>query len=127
MIWQQGEADTKSPEAAAAYGKNLGAFIARVRQQFHAPGLLFVYGYVMPPPNAGANRDLVRQGEKDVDEGSGSPLAMKGAFVVETDDLSQRADDANTRYPKDHVHFGTAGTLELGRRMADRMAEKLLP
>jgi hypothetical protein len=47
---------------------------------------------------------------------------VKGAFVVETDDLSQRADDANTKYPKDHVHFGTAGTYELGRRMAEKMA-----
>ena len=125
MIWQQGESDTKSADAAGAYGKNLAHFIARVREQFHSPDMLFVYGYVLPPPNKGPQRDLVRQGEKEVDQDSSSPLAVKGAFVVATDDLSQRADDRNTPYPKDHVHFGTAGTLELGRRMADKMVEKL--
>jgi hypothetical protein len=123
MIWQQGESDSKA-DAAKDYGKNLAHFIARVREQFHCPDMLFVYGYVLPPPNAGPQRDLIRQGEKDVDQNSGTPLAVKGAFVVETDDLSQRANDANTKYPGDHVHFGTAGTLELGRRMAEKMAEE---
>ena len=80
----------------------------------------FIYRYVLPP-DAGHNRDLVRQGEKVVDQNSGSAAAVKGAFVAATDDLSQRADDRNTRYPKDHGHFGTAGTLELGRRMAEEM------
>jgi hypothetical protein len=120
MLWQQGESDTQGD-----YGVNLAHFIARVREQFHAPDMLFVYGYVLPPPNQGEQRDRVRKGERDVDQDSGSPIAVKGAFVVETDDLSQRANDANTRYPTDHVHFGTAGTLELGRRMAAKMAEKL--
>jgi hypothetical protein len=126
MIWQQGESDTKSEATAQQYGANLAHFIARVREQFQAPDLLFVYGYVLPAPSSGHARDLVRQGEKEVDQNSSSPLAMKGAFVVQTDDLSQRADDANTKYPKDHVHFGTAGTLELGRRLAERMAAALL-
>jgi hypothetical protein len=125
MIWQQGESDTKSQAAAAAYGRNLAHFIARVRQQFGAPNLLFVYGYVLPPPNAGRPRDLVREGEKDVDQDSHSPLAVKGAFVVPTDDLSQRATDPHSPYPNDHVHFGTAGTYELGRRMADKMEAAL--
>ncbi len=120
MIWQQGESDAKGH--GQEYGTNLAHFIARVREQFHAPDLPFIYGYVLPPPNKGEQRDMIRQGEKDVDQNSGSPLAVKGAFVVETDDLSQRADDANTKYPKDHGHFGTAGTLELGKRMADKMA-----
>ena len=124
MIWQQGEND-RAGNAAAEYGKNIGHFIQRVRQQFNAPEMLFVYGYVLPPPNTGVQRDQVRKGEHDVDQNSGSPLAVKGAFVVETDDLSQRANDANTRYPTDHVHFGTAGTLELGRRMAEKMAAEL--
>lgn len=124
MIWQQGESDQKA-NAADEYGANLAHFIGRVREEFHVPDMLFVYGYVLPPPNSGHARDLVRKGEKEVDQNSASPLAMNGAFVVETDDLSQRADDAHTRYPKDHVHFGTAGTLELGRRMAEKMAAKL--
>jgi len=123
MLWQQGEGDAKTEESASEYGKNLAHFITRVREQFQAPDMLFIYGYVLPPPNAGHNRDLVRQGEKEVDQDSGAALAVKGAFVVATDDLSQRADDRNTRYPKDHVHFGTAGTLELGRRMANTIVE----
>ena len=125
MLWQQGEGDAKKEKTASDYGKNLARFIARVREQFQAPDVLLIYGYVLPPPNAGHNRDLVRQGEKDVDPNSGALLAVKGAFVVATDDLSQRADDRNTRYPKDHGHFGTAGMLELGRRMADKMVEHL--
>ena len=125
MLWQQGESDANKEQTASDYGKNLARLIARVREQFQVPEMLFVYGYVLPPPNAGHYRDLVRQGEKEVDQGSGAALAVKGAFVVATDDLSQRADDRNTRYPKDHVHFGTAGTLELGRRMANKMAEHL--
>lgn len=123
MLWQQGESDAKTEQSASDYGKNLAHFITRVREQFHAPDMLFIYGYVLPPPNAGHNRDLVRQGEKDVDQDSGAALAVKGAFVVATDDLSQRADDRNTAYPKDHLHFGTAGTLELGRRIADKMID----
>jgi hypothetical protein len=124
MLWQQGESDAKKEETAGGYGKNLARFIARVREQFQVPDMPFIYGYVLPPPNLGHNRDLVRQGEKEVDQASGSALAVKGAFVVATDDLSQRADDRNTRYPKDHGHFGTAGTLELGRRMANKLAEQ---
>jgi hypothetical protein len=129
MIWQQGENDAKDTDMgqhpAADYGKNLAHFIARVRDQFHAPNMLFVYGYVLPPPGMGPERDLVRQGEKNVDQNSGSPIAVTGAFVVDTDDLSQRANDVNTPYPNDHVHFGTSGTLELGRRMAEKMASEL--
>ena len=124
MLWQQGESDAKE-KVADAYGTNLAHLIARVRQQFNCPELLFVYGQVLPPPNSGAWRDKVRQGQKDVDQDSGSPLAVKGALLVKTDDLNHRADDPNTKYPKDHVHFGTAGTLELGRRMADRIADAM--
>ncbi len=125
MIWQQGESDSKDEETATSYSKNLAQLIARVREQFETPDMLFVYGFVLPPPNAGKARDLVRQGQRDVDQNSGSPLAVKRAFVISTDDLSQRADDRNSRYPNDHNHFGTAGTLELGRRMAERMIKEL--
>lgn len=128
MIWQQGENDADKEGAhAAAYGKNLAAFIARVREQFHAPDLIFVYGYMLPPPNDQPGRDSVRAGERDVDQDSGSPLATRGAFVVATDDLDHRATDPGTRYPNDHLHFGTAGTFELGRRMAEKMHAVLAP
>jgi hypothetical protein len=124
MIWQQGENDT-ADGPSAAYGANLAHFISRVRAQFQCPDMAFVYGYVLPPPNTGAGRARVRAGEKAVDQDSGDALSVRGAFVVNTDDLSQRANDPNTPYPQDHLHFGTAGMLELGRRMADRMQAAL--
>jgi hypothetical protein len=124
MLWQQGESDA-SGNPADQYGANLSHFVGRVREQFRAPNMLFVYGYVLPPPLTGGGRDKVRQAQKNLDQDSGNPLALRGAFVVETDDLSHRATDANTRYPNDHVHFGTAGTLELGRRMAEKMRQHL--
>jgi hypothetical protein len=126
MIWQQGENDAeKADEHAADYGKNLAHFIARVRAQLHAPDLVFIYGAVLPPPNAQPGRDAVRAGQRDAAQGSASPLATTGAWLVATDDLDHRATDPGTRYPNDHLHFGSAGTLELGRRMAEKMAAVL--
>jgi len=119
MLWQPGEND-------AAYGKDLAHFIARVREQFHGPDLVFVYGYVLPPSNAMPGRDAVRAGEHAVDQNSGSPLATRGAFVVATEDLDHRATDPGTRYPNDHLRSGTAATLELGRRFAEKMSAALL-
>jgi lysophospholipase L1-like esterase len=122
MIWQQGENDINEGHARA-YGRNLAHFIGRVREQFNVPDLRFIYGYVYPPPNNQVGRDDVRLGEKKVDQNSGDPLAVKNAFAVETDDLSQRASDPNTPLPNDHVHFGTEGMLDLGKRMAEKMVD----
>jgi hypothetical protein len=126
MLWQQGENDADLGGAASAqYGQHLGALIARVREQWSTPSMLFVYGYVYPASNFGTGRDQVRQGEADVDQDSGSPLAVPGAFVVVTDDLELRAMDPGTPYPSDLVHFGTAGQLELGSRMATKVHDKM--
>ena len=126
MLWQQGENDADlGGQTAASYGQNLSALIARVRAQWGAPNMLFVYGYVYPKSNYGTGRDQVREGEKNVDQDSGDALATKGAFVVETDDLELRADDSSSCYPSDLIHFGTAGQLELGRRMAAKVHDKL--
>jgi lysophospholipase L1-like esterase len=137
MIWVQGENDAteaaKAPpespatRAPAEYGKNLRQLIARVREQFDAPSMVFVYCYVLPPGNEGAARDLVRAGQKAVDAASADPLSVKGAFVIPTDDLEQRYQDPATPYPNDHLHFGTAGILELGKRMAAKMGEQVTP
>jgi len=35
------------------------------------------------------------------------------------------AADPDTPYPNDYVHFGTPGILEMGRRMVEKMHEKL--
>ena len=72
-------------------------------------------------PGTSRSSGAGRTGECEVDPNSGSSLAVKGAFVVATDDLDHRATDPGTHYPSDHLHFGTAGTLELGRRLAEKM------
>ncbi len=126
MLWQQGERDVDmGGTAASSYGKNLAAFIARVREQWSAPDMLFVYGYIYPASNYGTARDQVRQGQADVDGDSGSPLAVKAAFVVTDDNLSLRANDPNTCLPNDKIHFGTQGQLDLGTLMATKVHDKL--
>jgi len=126
MLWQQGERDVdEGGSAATDYGKNLAAFVARVREQWNAPNLLFVYGFIYPASNHGVARDQVRKGQADVDQDSGTALATKGAFVVNTDALSLRADDPGSCYPSDAIHFGTQGQLDLGKLMAEKMREKL--
>jgi len=116
MLWQQGEADTGYDN----YAIMLGHFIDRVREQWDVPNMLFVYGYVFP-----ANpTSEIRYAERDVDENSGTKYAKNKAFVVETKDLQLRKDDPwlpDSTLKVDNVHFGTAGQLELGRRMADKM------
>lgn len=126
MLWQQGERDVDiGGTAASNYGKNLAAFIARVRAQWSAPDMLFVYGYIYPASNFGTARDQVRQGEADVDQDSGNVLAVEGAFVVTDDNLSLRANDPNTCLPDDKIHFGTQGQLDLGKLMATKVHDKL--
>lgn len=126
MLWQQGENDADAGDSiSAAYGRNLVHFIKKVRRQFGVPKMLFIYGYVYPPPNTGKGIENVRQAEHDIDQDAHTDLSVKRAFVVPTDDLSQRADDPNTRYPKDRLHFGTKGTWNLGVRMAQMMQRQL--
>jgi len=110
--------------ASQQYGQNLSALIMRVREQWATPSMLFIYGYVYPKSNYGTGRDQVRQGEANVDQDSGNALAVTRAFVVVTDDLELRANDPGTPYPSDLIHFGTAGQLELGKRMATKAYDK---
>jgi len=123
MIWQQGENDADVLAQSLNYGKNLAHFIHRVRTQFNAKKMKFVYGYVYPPPTTGEGRDNVRKAQHDVAAKSKTSLSVKKAILVETDDLNHRADDPNTPYPKDHIHFGTMGILTLGIRMAEAMID----
>ncbi len=124
MAWQQGETDSEQTDWALGYAANLSHFIARVRDQFHAPDMVFVYGFVLPPPCQGMWRDTIRTAQGAIDQDSGSPFAVKRAFTVFTDDLNHRADDPNTTDARDYVHIGSAGQWELGRRMAETMANK---
>jgi len=123
MLWQQGEGDAsaKAPKGTAQrYAANLTHFIRRVRKQFAAPDMLFAYGHVLPV-GSGPLRAAVRQAQTDLSHDSGGPAAVPGALLVHTDGLSLRANDPETPYPWDKIHFGTAGTLELGHRFAQRI------
>lgn len=122
MLWQQGEAEAMLPDSISIqYGLLLKHFIGRVREQLQAPQMAFVYGYVCPPPLNSPGIKTVRQAEHDADQGSGMALAVPGAYVIPTDDLSHRSKDRNTPYPNDDLHFGTNGTWLLGARMAEKM------
>ena len=128
MVWQQGEGDARDiagMENSNNYGKNLRHFIQRVRQQFNSPDMLFIYGYVIPVPlERFTGREEVRTAQRNMDQGSGHPMALKGAFVVETDDLPLRCDEPNSPYPNDSVHFNTYGIIELGSRFAGKIMEE---
>ena len=125
MVWIQGEADARDIAGgthAEAYGKNLKHFIQRVREQWKVPDLPFLYAYVIPVPlQRFTGREEVRRGQQQVDQQSGHPLSVKNAFAIATDDLQLRADDKNTPFPDDKVHFGTLGVWELGKRFAQKL------
>jgi hypothetical protein len=128
MVWQQGEADARDiagEENNRIYGKNLHHFIERTREQFSAPKMLFIYGYVIPVPlERFTGREEVREAQKNIDQNSGHKLAVKGAFIVKTDDLPLRCDEPDSPYPDDKVHFNTLGILELGERFANKINQE---
>ena len=128
MVWQQGEADARDiagMERSRNYGKNLHHFIKRIRKQLKAPRMLFVYGYVIPVPlDRFTGREEVRAAQKNIDQNSGHKLALKRAYVIETDDLPLRSDEPDSPYPDDEVHFNTFGILELGERFARKIDQE---
>lgn len=129
MVWQQGEADARDiagKENNKNYGENLNHFIKRIRKQLNVSKMLFVYGYVNAVPlERFTGREEVREAQKKLDQNSGHKLAVKGAFVVETDDLPLRCDEPDSPYPDDKIHFNTFGILELGKRFANKIENEL--
>lgn len=112
VFWQQGENDADNPNDANTYEANLKHLIYTMREDLGEKNLSFVLGLVLPPPSQGVGRDKVRQAQRNVS-------TLKNVYLVQTDDLSLRANDKNTPHPNDHLHFGTDGTWQLGVRMAD--------
>lgn len=128
MIWQQGESDAKSVETAQAYGENLAHFIEVVREQTESPEMLFAYGHVLPESDyrqSDSPATILRRQQQQVAENSCHILSTRGALLVRTDGLSLRRDDPDSPHPTDDVHFGTLGTLELGRRFGDAIADAI--
>lgn len=110
MLWQQGERDARNSAYGPEYDRNLSHFIRRMRAQFDAPNMPFIYGQVLPVPLVGYDyRDDVRQGQLDVDEDSGHLSATDGARFVPADDLPMNSDN---------LHVSAAGQIELGTRFA---------
>lgn len=122
MLWQQGEADARDIagfDNSRKYGENLKNFILQVRKDLNVPELLFVYGEVIPiPAKRFPGRELIRQAQIDVSTSSNSHISVSNAILVETDDLQMLCSDYCSPYPKDDVHLGTYGILELGERFA---------
>lgn len=129
MVWQQGEADARDiagMDRSRLYGINLNNFIQQVRLDLGAEDLLFVYGSVMPmAASRFTGRDLVRNAQKEVAEGSGSSLSLPGAIWINADDLQMRCSDYMTPMPEDDVHLGTYGVLGLGRRFSQVVIHKM--
>lgn len=129
MFWQQGEADARDLAGEAnnkAYGKNLNNFIHQIRKDVGCENMLFVYGTVIPlSATRFPGRELVKEAQRQISENAHSELSVENAILIEADDLQMRCTDYKTHYPKDDVHLGTFGLLNLGERFAKATYEKL--
>jgi hypothetical protein len=115
MLWMQGESDAKTQADAEAYQKKLEQLIAMIRMETSKPELPVVIGRIsskilespkfkMPfVRTVQSAQEAVAKTEKNV-------------FVIDTDDLSQRAD---------LVHYDQAGQLGLGNRFGETMIKTL--
>jgi hypothetical protein len=105
VFWVQGEADAQRRPPAVAYAANLQLLIARLRLDLRAPHLPFVVSRLRSglPADQFPFRAAVRVAQERLTRRVGNTA------VVDTDDLGVRPDD---------LHHDSAGTLELGRRLA---------
>lgn len=115
MLWMQGESDAKTQADAEAYQKKLEQFIALMRKATGKPELPFVIGKISSRILESKKFKMpfvkiVQSGQEAVTK------ADKHAYVIETDDLSQR---------DDLVHFDQQGQLGLGKRFGEAMIKAL--
>lgn len=115
MLWMQGESDSKKQEDAEAYQKKLEQLIALMRKETGRPELFFVIGKISSrilesPKFKMPFVKTVQSGQEAVTK------TDKNAFVIDTDDLSQR---------DDLVHFDQEGQLGLGKRFGEAMIKAL--
>lgn len=109
MLWLQGESDTRKPDYAAAYERNLRDLVAAIRHDTKTPKLPFVIGRITPhydstPPAGNAQ---VRAAQEAV------AAADDHVVWFDTDDVEMA--DYNPG------HYGSQGQLELGRRYAETL------
>ncbi len=117
MLWVQGEADSTSVTAGAAYAANFARFANRVREQFNKPTLPIVCARILPYQTRLGSAS-VRAALTDADQNSGKPGAIPGVYTVFTEGLGVHTDN---------VHFNTPGQTGLGTLLADTMYQRALP
>jgi hypothetical protein len=105
LVWVQGESDA-NPSAAPAYEEALGRMIATLRTDLHSPRLIVLLA-VNTEFGGGTNFFIPRIIKAQ------QSLAAKDPRVLYVD--TSTATTANT------VHFDSAGTLEVGRRLAQAL------
>ena len=129
MVWQQGEEDSKFENFANAYGQNFNTFIGRVRQEFNVPAMPFVYGKVHDVVGnevpAYVHNDTILSAQMAVDQDSGDPLAVSGAFVVDSSGYLTHGDLQDGFRDDDFAHFASEPMIDLGKAYADTFAKRV--
>jgi hypothetical protein len=115
MLWMQGESDSKTQADAEAYQNKLERLMALIRKETGKPDLPIVIGRISSrilesPKFKMPFVKVVQSGQEAVTK------TDKNAFVIDTDDLSQR---------DDLVHFDQAGQLGLGKLFGEVMVKTL--
>jgi hypothetical protein len=108
MIWHQGEADAGNATNAANYQANLTTFIADVRATYGS-GVKFG---IVQLGNTQTALDPTRRATVKTAQATVADASPRNYLVI-TDDLPMAAGST--------IHFGTAGVLTIGTRLADAM------
>ena len=103
ILWMQGEADAKYPNAAQTYAVNLNRFVSALRNELNSPQAMFIMGLVNPPIDLFPSAPIVQSAQHLASN------RIRNLRLVETEDLSKR---------NDRLHYNTNGQLELGKRFA---------
>ena len=115
MLWMQGESDAKTQPAAEAYQKKLEQWIALMRKETGKPELPVVIGRISS--RILESKKFKMPFVKVVQDAQEAVTKTdKHAFVIDTDDLSQR---------DDLVHYDQQGQLDLGKRFGEAMIKAL--
>ena len=115
LLWMQGESDAKNQADAEAYQKKMEQFIALARKETAKPELAVVIGRISSRILESKKFKMpfvkiVQSGQEAVTK------TDKHAFIIDTDDLSQR---------DDLVHFDQQGQMALGQRFGEALIKAI--
>ena len=108
VLWMQGEGDTFGVDAPAAYERNLGNFITKVRAALRLPNLKFHIGQIADS-EAWPSRQKIWNAQQSVAAGDSH------AYLVNGKDLPLFTNDS---LGLNNIHYTTTGTVLLGERFA---------